>query len=67
MSIWEDRGSFDVRGRVNWRDVFGQIQSQEFFLDEKRNASGPLISKGERKGELTSYNKGSEHPGGQDT
>jgi hypothetical protein len=65
-SIWSDHNTFDVRGWVNWRDVFGEIQSQEFFLDEKRNASGALISEGERKGELTSYNKGSEHPGRQD-
>jgi hypothetical protein len=50
-SIWSADRRFEIRGRVDWSDVFGDAP----------------VSKGERRGEMTSFNRASEHRTQQDT
>jgi hypothetical protein len=56
-AIRKDGKIFDVRGQISWRDVFGKTRDQDFLLDKKPDAP---ISKGERSGEMTSYNHASQ-------
>ena len=62
-SIWSHGKAFEMRGRIDWRDVFGKAHTQEFLLDQER----PPVSKGERSGEMISFNRASEYRAKQHT
>jgi hypothetical protein len=60
-ALWKDGKNFDVRGHIGWHDVFGKKHGQGFVLDQKQGGFRLPPAKGERGGEMTSFNRASEH------
>lgn len=64
-SIWKEDRKFDIRCRVNWRDVFSRKNTHSFFLDVAHDGDRIMFDSDERKGGMTAHNSDSEYS--QDT